>query len=51
MNEEKLEEFIKLAIKAGFDCQSCRKIGIDVKMCSGDCKQEIMKFLGIDQKS
>lgn len=48
---EKIKKFIKLAVESGFDCQSCRKIGIDVKKCSGDCEQEIMKFLGIDQKS
>ncbi len=51
MNKEKIKEFIKLAEKAGFDCQSCRKIGIDSKKCSGDCVEEIMKLLEADQKS
>lgn len=41
MNENKLNEYIAHTC----DCNYCRKIGIDVKNCDGDCIENIRNFL------
>lgn len=41
MNENKLKEYIAHTC----DCNYCRKIGIDVKNCDGDCVENILNFL------
>lgn len=49
MNKEKINKFIKLAVESGVDCQFCKKIGLDVQKCDGDCIKNIMELLEIKE--
>jgi hypothetical protein len=45
---EKIKDFVAVALE-GFDCSSCKKIGIDPGTCSGNCEDVILKFLEVEE--